>query len=207
MSISTSFDLGFQPDDEVASKIQSYALNFLRDVTPVRTGRLINGWNVAVVGSQVLVTNDVEYAGFVDGGTSRMAARDMTSQTEPAVIDFAAEMNEAANFAARVKGMELLRTGDAEVDALIDAAAANALGGVLPANIAPQKLGLLTTGLRTLLAYDESAEVLRNDPVLSALDDLSGGVLGINPTRYRTLLDEYGQVGARTAVTPNVTNF
>lgn len=206
MTISTSFDLGFQPSEEVASKIQSYTLNYLRDVTPVRTGRLINGWNVAVVGSQVLVTNDVHYAAYVDGGTSRMSAREMTSQTEPAVIDFAAEINEATNFTRGLEGLKLLRTGDAEVDALIDAAALGAIGGVIPPNLAPQKLGLLTTGVRTLLTYNQKAEVLRDDPVLSALDEMSGGILGINPTRYSTLLNEYGQIGARTATTPHVAN-
>lgn len=53
------------------------ALKLIKSFTPVRTGRLRDGWTIGDLGLQ----NDVPYAEFVNDGTPRMSARDMTGRT------------------------------------------------------------------------------------------------------------------------------
>ena len=50
------------------------AIAAAKAATPVRTGRLKAGWRL--IGDQLV--NDMPYGGYVNDGTPRMAARDMT---------------------------------------------------------------------------------------------------------------------------------
>ena len=68
-------------DDEWEHYVH-HALSLLMGYTPVRTGRLRAGWNIAHLdGDSAMITNDVPYAGFVDAGTPHMYPRDMTGHT------------------------------------------------------------------------------------------------------------------------------
>lgn len=210
-----SIDLGFQPSAEETTKIESFALNYLRDVTPVRTGRLRSGWRVSAVGSTLSVTNNVPYAGYVENGTRKMRARSMANQTNEPTIDFAARVSGANKFASSSEANVFATTGDKALDAKIWQAAVDAVSSVKPvtsagqkvvaADVAPLKLGLVEIGARTLLSFDGTAENLADNPAYALLDD-AAKMLGISPTRYKTLLSEYGQKGSRFAVTPQVTS-
>ncbi len=58
------------------------ALKLLRQYTPVRTGKLRDGWTLAsLTPDQLVITNPVEYAEYVNNGTPRMGARNMTGLT------------------------------------------------------------------------------------------------------------------------------
>jgi hypothetical protein len=55
--------------------------------TPVKTGRLRDGWSVNASANSVTLSNDVPYADYVDKGTSRMSARNMTKAVESEAQD------------------------------------------------------------------------------------------------------------------------
>lgn len=199
-----TFELDYNPNPEQADKIASFTLNYLQEVTPVRTGLLRSSWSVAVVGNRIEVDNDCPYYHFVDGGTSRMAARNMTADTEPEAVDFANLIRGADDFLAKARLLQRELTGDDDVDAAIWEAATAALGSRKSVDESPVALGLLDIGSRTLLAYKPAVN-LAADPILSALDD-SAKQLGISPQRYKTLRAEYGQSGSRFDYSPIVSN-
>ena len=65
-------------------------LSTLQRVTPVRTGRLKDGWYIKnLMPDGVEFANDVPYAEYVNDGTPRMAARDMTGRATAAMDGYA----------------------------------------------------------------------------------------------------------------------
>lgn len=67
--------------DQVDDKFAKAFLKQLRAYTPVRTGKLKRGWTVTPDDGGVLVENEVEYASYVEEGTSRMDGQFMLQQT------------------------------------------------------------------------------------------------------------------------------
>lgn len=57
-------------------------LDFVQSVTPVKTGRLQAGWRVNTSGDAATFYNDTPYAEYVNDGTPRMDAHEMTTQLE-----------------------------------------------------------------------------------------------------------------------------
>ena len=69
-------------EDEFA---QEFADEFERRVktrTPVDTGRLRSGWETNVTADEITISNDVEYAGFVEDGTEHMSGAHMLKTTQ-----------------------------------------------------------------------------------------------------------------------------
>ena len=64
---------------------------YAREVTPVRTGELRDGWETKITRNEVTIKNSVDYAGYVDQGTKYMAPRDMTGQIESHAQDILSE--------------------------------------------------------------------------------------------------------------------
>lgn len=63
-----------------ANEVGRMLLEAAQDYTPVRTGRLRAGWELDEAthfGDDVILRNDVEYAMWVNDGTSKMAPRMM----------------------------------------------------------------------------------------------------------------------------------
>ena len=54
---------------DVISKVSEEALDNIKENTPVDTGNLVNGWQMEVTGSSVLIYNNVPYATHVEYGT------------------------------------------------------------------------------------------------------------------------------------------
>ena len=73
---------------KAARETQSYALEQLRMVTPVRTGYLASRWNTRLNGSVLVLENDAPYAGFVENGTRFMRARPMAKKVAPKARDY-----------------------------------------------------------------------------------------------------------------------
>lgn len=64
--------------------MQAFAAEFLERVqqkTPVLTGRLRDGWVADVNGTELIVSNDVEYAEYIENGTPHIAPFGMLKQT------------------------------------------------------------------------------------------------------------------------------
>ena len=64
---------------------EEFAEEFKRRVkarTPVDTGRLKAGWETKVTDDEITISNDVEYAGFVEDGTEHMSGAHMLKTTQ-----------------------------------------------------------------------------------------------------------------------------
>jgi len=66
---------------ELEEKFKEEFLHRVAQRTPVRTGALKAGWEWDEQGDSLYFTNDVEYAIFVEQGTSKMAPRMMVGTT------------------------------------------------------------------------------------------------------------------------------
>ena len=62
-----------------------FARTILPKNTPVDTGRLANSWRVSVGDRIMVISNPTPYAGFVEYGTRKMAARNMLGKSVPAI--------------------------------------------------------------------------------------------------------------------------
>lgn len=80
---------GFDPVvRKAALEAKAYAEERLRQVSPVRTGRLASNWIVDANLTSLTMRNPTPYAGFVEYGTRFMAARPMASRVAPEVRDY-----------------------------------------------------------------------------------------------------------------------
>lgn len=61
-----------------------YGKGLVKSVTPVRTGRLRDGWEI----QDNSIANDVFYTRFVEAGTSRMAAQPMLGSSIPKIQEY-----------------------------------------------------------------------------------------------------------------------
>jgi hypothetical protein len=69
-------------DDDTWEAYVDQALKLIKKYTPVKTGKLRNGWSLADLNPySAIISNDVPYAEFVNDGTPYMAARNMTGLT------------------------------------------------------------------------------------------------------------------------------
>lgn len=59
----------------ILTEVGSYGVAIARANSPVRTGRLRDGNQMSVSGTTLELFNNVEYAGYVNGGTSRQRAQ------------------------------------------------------------------------------------------------------------------------------------
>lgn len=74
MSIAIDLERPDDISDEEWDHLCEQLLSNVKDETPVKTGKLKSGWRV----DGDTLTNDTEYAEFVNDGTSRQSAQDMT---------------------------------------------------------------------------------------------------------------------------------
>lgn len=183
-------------DSEGQQKLQSYTLNYLRDVTPVRTGLLRSSWNVEVNGSQVSISNPVHYARYVNYGTRRMRARNMTGDAIPAAEEFANELSDIKQFVDNAP-KEFKGTGVKSVDEAILEVSRKLIGGP---DKTDKQVGLFSPGVRTLKTYNPTASnsAFR---LIGALEAASKKA-NISPLRYTTLREAYGAVGESFGVGP-----
>lgn len=68
---------------EAANEAGLRLMHLIQDATPVKTGKLKAGWKmkpITEVGDMVEVTNNVEYAIYVNDGTHKMAPRLMVEK-------------------------------------------------------------------------------------------------------------------------------
>lgn len=84
----------YQKPTNVSDSIWRYlvgqGLSTLQRVTPVRTGRLKDGWYIkSLMPDGVEFANDTPYAEYVNDGTPRMAPRDMTGRATAAMDGYA----------------------------------------------------------------------------------------------------------------------
>ena len=80
---------GLRPAMRRASlEAKAYAETALREVTPVRTGRLASNWVVKDNLNGLTLSNQTPYAGFVEYGTRFMRARPMATRVAPAVREY-----------------------------------------------------------------------------------------------------------------------
>ncbi|MGI0028494.1 MAG: hypothetical protein ACREAQ_02120 [Nitrososphaera sp.] len=61
--------------EETLTQVGLATLRLVRTRTPVRTGHLINNHKMRVQGNSLRMWNEVEYAAYVEFGTSRMLPR------------------------------------------------------------------------------------------------------------------------------------
>lgn len=73
---------------KAALEAKSYAETQLAAVTPVRTGQLARNWVVSANWTSISMVNNTPYAGFVEYGTRKMAARPMATAVAPRVKDY-----------------------------------------------------------------------------------------------------------------------
>jgi len=70
---------------ESIKETAQFARNLLPKNTPVDTGILARSWRVSVGDRIMTIANPTPYAGFVEYGTSRMAARGMLAKSIPEI--------------------------------------------------------------------------------------------------------------------------
>lgn len=68
-------------DDQFADAFAEEFEARVKRRTPVRTGRLQAGWETEVTEDEINISNDVEYAGFVEDGTENMSGAHMLKVT------------------------------------------------------------------------------------------------------------------------------
>lgn len=74
------------PDEEWEAYVDQ-ALKLIKKYTPVKTGKLRDGWTLAdLSGDYALLSNDVPYAEYVNDGTPYMAPHNMTGLTLAALM-------------------------------------------------------------------------------------------------------------------------
>lgn len=64
-----------------ANIAKTYGVALIKAKTPVDTGLLKSSWKGTLEGNGIRYTNDAPYAGFVEFGTRKMAARSMMSSS------------------------------------------------------------------------------------------------------------------------------
>ena len=70
--ISETFERPDGMSDEQWHELLQAILARAENVTPVRTGRLRDGWNIDDNGDEATLENDVPYAEYINGGTPRI---------------------------------------------------------------------------------------------------------------------------------------
>lgn len=76
------------PDDAALAALAetaTFAKRLIKDRTPVDTGKLKRAWRVQVTADGLQIENGKDYAGFVEGGTSKMTPRAMYSGAIPEI--------------------------------------------------------------------------------------------------------------------------
>ncbi len=68
-------------DDDYADEFAQEFEDRVAQRTPVDTGLLRNSWETHVSASEITISNDVEYAGFVEDGTEHMEGAHMIKTT------------------------------------------------------------------------------------------------------------------------------
>ena len=70
-----------------ANIAKTFGTALIKAKTPVDTGRLKGDWQLKLEGNGIRITNEAYYAGFVEFGTKKMAARSMMSSSLPEIQD------------------------------------------------------------------------------------------------------------------------
>ncbi len=82
-----------------ANIAKTYGLALVKARTPVDTNRLRPAWQARLEGNGIRWTNDTPYAGFVEFGTKKMAARSMlTGSLQDIEEVFASEINKEIGY-------------------------------------------------------------------------------------------------------------
>lgn len=68
-----------------ANIAKTFGAALIKAKTPVDTGRLKGDWKLKLEGNGIRITNDAYYAGFVEFGTKKMAARSMMTSSLPEI--------------------------------------------------------------------------------------------------------------------------
>ena len=68
-----------------ANVAKTFGKALIKAKTPVDTGNLKSLWDIQLEGNGLRVTNEAHYAGFVEFGTSKMAARSMMTSSMPEI--------------------------------------------------------------------------------------------------------------------------
>lgn len=68
-----------------ANIAKTFGTALIKAKTPVDTGRLKGDWKLRLEGNGIRITNDAYYAGFVEFGTRKMAARSMMTSSLPEI--------------------------------------------------------------------------------------------------------------------------
>lgn len=91
---------------KAVSDTQKFAELTLKANTPVKTGRLRDGWSVMQTKKGLGITNQTPYAIYVEMGTKHMKARNMVSNSLPLINDYfetQLKQNLGKSLAAKVK--------------------------------------------------------------------------------------------------------
>lgn len=68
-----------------ANVAKTFGTALIKAKTPVDTGKLKGDWRLKLEGGGIRITNEAPYAGFVEFGTKKMAARSMMSSSLPEI--------------------------------------------------------------------------------------------------------------------------
>ena len=68
-----------------ANIAKTFGAALIKAKTPVDTGRLKSDWKLKLEGNGIRITNEAYYAGFVEFGTRKMAARSMMTSSLPEI--------------------------------------------------------------------------------------------------------------------------
>lgn len=69
-------------DDEFTKEFSKEFVQRVKRRTPVITGRLQAGWETKITPNEILIKNEVEYAGYVEDGTEHMSGAHMLKITK-----------------------------------------------------------------------------------------------------------------------------
>lgn len=75
-----------KPVSVAAERTRQYALNLIKERTPVDTGTLKRNWSVGLEGYGLRIQNSTPYAPFVELGTRKMRGRHMVEGAMPLII-------------------------------------------------------------------------------------------------------------------------
>lgn len=70
-----------------ANIAKTFGTALIKAKTPVDTGKLKSDWKLKLEGNGIRITNQAYYAGFVEFGTRKMAARAMMTSSLPEIRD------------------------------------------------------------------------------------------------------------------------
>ena len=76
-------------DDDYADEFAQEFEDRVAQRTPVDTGHLRDSWETHVSASEITISNDAEYAGFVEDGTEHMEGAHMVKTTMSEVPEIA----------------------------------------------------------------------------------------------------------------------